>query len=106
MPGLEVLQRWRDAGNPVPVIVLTARDAWHERVTGFKAGADDYSASLPRRGADRAHRALLRRRGGQAGPSVASGDLRLDEDRQEAVLPGGEAVPLTGTEFRLLRASC
>jgi len=105
MPGLEVLQRWRDAGNPVPVIVLTARDAWHERVTGFKAGADDYLGKpfhveelIARIGA------LLRRRGGHAGPSVASGDLRLDEDRQEAVLPGGEAVPLTGTEFRLLRA--
>jgi len=105
LPGLGVLQRWRSAGNPVPVIVLTARNAWHERVAGFKAGADDYLGKpfhveelLARIGA------LLRRRGGQAGPSVASGDLRLDEDRQEAILPGGEVVPLTGTEFRLLRA--
>ena len=105
MPGLEVLRRWRDAGNAVPVIVLTARDAWHERVAGFKAGADDYLGKpfhieelIARIGA------LLRRRGGQAGPTVASGDLRLDEDRQEVILPGGEAVPLTGTEFRLLRA--
>ena len=40
--GLEVLQAWRAKGNSVPVIVLTARDAWHERVDGFKAGADDY----------------------------------------------------------------
>ena len=41
-PGLEVLSNWRRKGNRVPVIVLTARDAWHERVDGFKAGADDY----------------------------------------------------------------
>jgi DNA-binding response OmpR family regulator len=40
--GLEVLKKWRQAGNNLPVIVLTARDAWHEKVDGFKAGADDY----------------------------------------------------------------
>jgi DNA-binding response OmpR family regulator len=104
LPGLEVLRRWRAAGNAVPVIVLTARDAWHERVAGFKAGADDYLGKpfhveelLARIGA------VLRRRGGQAGPAVASGNLRLDEDRQAVVLPDGESVPLTGTEFRLLR---
>lgn len=104
LPGLEVLRRWRAAGNAVPVIVLTARDAWHERVAGLKAGADDYLGKpfhveelLARLGA------LLRRRSGQAGPAVAAGDLRLDEDRQEVVLPGGATVPLTGTEFRLLR---
>jgi DNA-binding response OmpR family regulator len=104
LPGLEVLRRWRAAGNAVPVIVLTARDAWHERVAGFKAGADDYLGKpfhveelLARIGA------VLRRRGGQAGPAVAAGDLRLDEDRQAVVLPDGESVSLTGTEFRLLR---
>lgn len=104
MPGLEVLRRWRNASNAVPVIVLTARDAWHERVAGFKAGADDYLGKpfhveelIARIGA------LLRRRAGQAGPTVASGDLWLDEDKQEAILPDGGRVPLTGTEFRLLR---
>ena len=104
LPGLEVLQRWRAAGNSVPVIVLTARDAWHERVAGFKAGADDYLGKpfhveelLARIGA------LLRRRGGQAGPVVAAGELRLDEDSQEVVLPDGRTAALTGTEFRLLR---
>jgi len=40
--GLDVLRRWRAAGHPVPVLILTARDAWHEKVDGFKAGADDY----------------------------------------------------------------
>jgi DNA-binding response OmpR family regulator len=104
LSGLEVLRRWRAAGNDAPVIVLTARDAWHERVAGFKAGADDYLGKpfhveelLARIGA------LQRRRGGQAGPAVVAGNLRLDEDRQEVLLPGGTAVPLTGTEFRLLR---
>ena len=42
LPGLEVLKQWREAGNHVPVIILTSRDAWHEKVDGFKAGADDY----------------------------------------------------------------
>ncbi|MEY4717922.1 MAG: hypothetical protein RL563_540 [Pseudomonadota bacterium] len=42
LSGLEVLKRWRAANNPVPVIVLTARDAWYEKVDGFKAGTDDY----------------------------------------------------------------
>ncbi len=104
LSGLEVLRRWRAAGNDVPVIVLTARNAWPERVAGFKAGADDYLGKpfhveelLARIGA------LLRRRGGQAGPAVVAGDLRLDEDRQEVLLPDGASVPLTGTEFRLLR---
>ena len=104
LPGLEVLRRWRAAGNAVPVIVLTARDAWHERVAGFKAGADDYLGK-PFHVEELLARisAVLRRRGGQAGPAVASGNLRLDEDRQAVVLPDGESVPLTGTEFRLLR---
>jgi DNA-binding response OmpR family regulator len=104
LSGLEVLRRWRAAGNDAPVIVLTARDAWHERVAGFKAGADDYLGKpfhveelLARIGA------LQRRRGGQAGPAVVAGNLRLDEDRQEVLLPDGATVPLTGTEFRLLR---
>ena len=49
-PGLEVLRRWRSSGRSMPVLILTARDAWHERVDGLKAGADDYlgkPASLP-----------------------------------------------------------
>ena len=45
--GLEVLNHWRQQGNQVPVIILTARDAWYERVDGFKAGADDYLSSQP-----------------------------------------------------------
>ena len=103
--GLDVLRHWRAAGNPVPVLILTARDAWHEKVDGFKAGADDYLGkpfhvaellarlqALLRRGIVRPH-----------GPLQAAG-LELDEDTQTArLLATGEACELTGTEFRLLR---
>lgn len=102
--GLEVLRSWRAAGHRVPVLVLTARDAWHERVEGFKAGADDYLGKpfhieelLARLGA------LVRRARPDPEAPPAAGGLRLDEDRQAAVRSDGERVPLTGTEFRLLR---
>lgn len=103
--GLEVLRHWRRAGNAVPVLVLTARDAWYERVEGFRAGADDYLGKpfhveeLVARLRALAHRA----RG--AGPGVvAGGGLCLDEDRQAVCLADGTEVELTGMEFRLLRA--
>ncbi len=103
--GLDVLRHWRAAGNPVPVLVLTARDAWHEKVDGFKAGADDYLGkpfhvaellarlqALLRRGVARPH-----------GPLRVAG-LELDEDTQTArILATDETFELTGTEFRLLR---
>jgi len=102
--GLSVLKAARAGGVRTPVIVLTARGLVGEKLQAFEAGADDYLGKpfhveelLARIGA------VLRRRGGQAGPAVASGNLRLDEDRQAVVLPDGESVPLTGTEFRLLR---
>lgn len=102
--GLEVLRNWRQQGNRLPVIILTARDAWHERVDGFKAGADDYIGKpfhveelLARM------QALIRRSHDKPDEMLRSGGLVLDEDRQEAVLSSGEAIGLTGTEFRLLR---
>ncbi len=102
--GLEVLRNWRQKGNRVPVIILTARDAWHERVDGFKAGADDYIGKpfhveelLARM------QALIRRSHDKADEMLRSGGLVLDEDRQEVISPSGEAIGLTGTEFRLLR---
>lgn len=103
-PGLEVLGNWRARGNKVPVIVLTARDAWHEKVEGFKAGADDYLgkpfhvAELIAR-----IRAVVRRGAGQAGGALRAGGLTLDEDRQTVTVEGGRVFQLTGTEFRLLR---
>ena len=103
-PGLEVLRSWRDSGLAVPVLILTARDSWSERVAGLKSGADDYlgkpfhfeelSARLE---------ALLRRSAGRAAPELTVAGLRLDEERQCVARADGVGVELTGTEFRLLR---
>jgi two-component system OmpR family response regulator len=103
-PGLEVLRAWRGRGNAVPVIVLTARDAWHERVDGLKAGADDYLGK-PFHFEELLARlqAVIRRHAGQASGILEVSDLRLDEDHQCVILQDGAAVVLTGTEFRLLR---
>jgi len=102
--GLEVLANWRNKGNTVPVIVLTARDSWQERVDGLKAGADDYMGK-PFHTEEliaRIHN-LIRRAAGQAGNHIESGGIRLDEERQVALDSQGEEIVLTGTEFRLLR---
>lgn len=102
-PGMEVLQAWRQAGNRVPIIVLTARDAWYERVDGFKAGADDYLGKpfhveeLIAR-----IRALIYRRHGRSSHQIETRSLRLDEDVQQVEV-GEVTHQLTGTEFRLLR---
>jgi DNA-binding response OmpR family regulator len=103
-PGLEVLGHWRARGNRVPVIVLTARNAWHERVDGFKAGADDYLGK-PFHVEELLARiqAVLRRSEGRGEPVIRTRRLRLDESRQEVILDGATTVALTGTEFRLLR---
>ena len=103
-PGLEVLRAWRDDGLTMPVLILTARDAWTERVAGLRGGADDYlgkpfhfeelSARL---------QALLRRSSGRASPELAVAGLHLDEERQCVRRPDGVELALTGTEFRLLR---
>ena len=103
--GLDVLRDWRAAGNPMPVLILTARDAWHEKVDGFKAGADDYQ-SKPFHTAELIARlqALLRRGIARPpGPLQAAG-LELDENAQTVRMTASDAtVELTGTEFRLLR---
>ncbi|MCW8944579.1 MAG: response regulator transcription factor [Sedimenticola sp.] len=103
-PGLEVLENWRAKKNSVPVLVLTARDAWHERVDGFKAGADDYLGK-PFHVEELVARlvALVRRSVGQPAHEMVQGGLRLDESHQQVILPEGKVVDLTGTEFRLLR---
>lgn len=103
-PGLEVLENWRARKNGVPVLVLTARDAWHERVDGFKAGADDYLGK-PFHVEELVARliALVRRSVGQPANEMVQGGLRLDEMHQQVILPDGKAIDLTGTEFRLLR---
>ncbi len=103
-PGLEVLGAWRGAGVTTPVLILTARGAWHEKVEGFRAGADDYLAK-PFHVEELQVRlqALIRRaHGAPAGQTLESGQLVLDEERQTARM-GDREWTLTGTEFRLLR---
>jgi DNA-binding response OmpR family regulator len=103
-PGLEVLQEWRAGGLATPVLVLTARGSWAERIEGLKAGADDY-LTKPFHPEELALRiqALLRRAHGLANqPQLESAGLQLDESRQ-CVTAAGEAIDLTAAEFRLLR---
>lgn len=104
-PGLEVLRNWRANANKTPVIVLTARDQWHERVDGFKAGADDYLGK-PFHVEELIARlnALIRRSVGEAGGgALRYGGLVLDEDRQAVTSGDGAVHNLTGTEYRLLK---
>lgn len=103
-PGLEVLQSWRSRGNKVSVLILTARDAWHERVDGLKAGADDYLGK-PFHMEELLARtdALLRRSHGEASPGLEVAGITLDEEQQTITDNKGEEHALTGTEYRLLR---
>jgi len=103
-PGLEVLNNWRNRGNKVPVLVLTARDAWHERVDGLKAGADDYLGK-PFHIEELLARidALVRRTHGEAAPGLTAAGITLDEEKQIAIDNEGQTHSLTGTEYRLLR---
>jgi two-component system OmpR family response regulator len=101
--GLDVLKNWRRRGNKTPVIILTARGQWHEKVEGFTAGADDYLGKpfhMPELVA-RLGAVLRRAHGRPAGPLVA-GAASLDEETQE-VSVGETTHRLTGVEFRLLR---
>ena len=102
--GLDVLKNWRTKHNAVPVLVLTARDAWHERVDGFKAGADDYLGK-PFHVEELVARinALLHRVREKPGGLLDSNGLCLDEDQQSVTTKDGTSISLTGTEFRLLR---
>ncbi len=104
MDGLEVLSRWRAAGRDLPVLILTARDSWMEKVKGLKAGADDYLAK-PFHTEELLARlqALLRRHHGRLQRELRVNDLVLDEEHQQIQFDQGGAVDLTGTEFRLLR---
>jgi len=104
MSGLDVLRDWRAEGIATPVLVLTARDAWHERVEGLKAGADDYLGK-PFHGAELLARleAILRRGAGKPDNTLKAAGVSLDIDSQRATGPDGRVHELTGIEFRLLR---
>jgi two-component system OmpR family response regulator len=102
MDGLSVLEEWRRAGKSMPVLLLTARDRWSDKVQGIDAGADDYVAKpfhmeelLARL------RALVRRAAGHASNEITAGPVRLDV-RSGKVTVNGASVKLTSHELRLL----
>ena len=100
--GVSVLERWRKDGIATPVLILTARDGWSQKVAGFDAGADDYLTKpfhteelLARL------RALLRRTAGHASATLQCGELMLDPKAARASVKG-EPLRLTSLEYRLL----
>ncbi|MDO9126594.1 response regulator transcription factor [Parvibaculum sp.] len=102
MDGVTVLEKWRRDGRLMPVLILTARDRWSDKVAGFDAGADDYVAKpffmeevLARL------RALLRRSTGHASSELECGPVRVDT-RSSRVTVNGRAIKLTSLEYRLL----
>jgi two-component system OmpR family response regulator len=100
--GLTVLARWRRAGRAMPVLILTARDRWSEKVAGFDAGADDYVVKPFRMEEVLARiRALIRRAAGHASAELECAGLRLDSAAGRVTLDGAP-VSLTAQEFRLL----
>ena len=100
--GLSLLRRWREAGIAVPVLVLTARGSWHEKVQGIDGGADDYVAKPFRIEEVLARlRALIRRANGHVTPELRCGGLVLDP-RVARVTVDDVAVKLTSHEFRVL----
>lgn len=102
LDGLTVLDRWRKAGLIMPVLLLTARDSWSDKVAGLDAGADDYLAKPFQTEELIARlRALIRRAAGQATSELTAGGVRLDS-RSGRVTLDGEPVKLTAQEFKLL----
>jgi two-component system OmpR family response regulator len=100
--GLTLLQKWREAGLKTPVLVLTARGSWHEKVQGIDGGADDYMSKPFRIEEVLARlRALMRRASGQVAPELRAGNIILDPQRVYATLDGAP-VKLTSHEFRVL----
>lgn len=102
MDGASILRKWRSAGHAFPVLILTARDTWSEKVEGLDAGADDYLTKpfnmeelLARL------RALIRRSTGNANPLLECGDVVLDT-RNSRVSEAGMPIKLTAQEFKLL----
>jgi two-component system OmpR family response regulator len=102
MDGITVLRKWRAAGRLMPVLILTARDGWHEKVAGIDAGADDYLTKpfhmeelLARL------RALIRRAGGHGSSELICGPLTLDTRNSRATVDG-QGLTLTSHEYRVL----
>ena len=103
--GLEVLRAWREQGLTMPVLVLTARGSWSERVEGLRAGADDY-LTKPFHHEElllRLQGLLRRSHGHQPQPLLRAAGLVLDENSQQVSGPGLDWVQLSASEFRMLR---
>ena len=103
--GLEVLQAWREQGMRMPVLILTARGSWAERVEGLRAGADDYLTKPfhPEELLLRIQALLRRSHGREPQALLHAAGLTLDESRQQVSGPGLGEVPLSASEFRMLR---
>ncbi len=102
MDGITVLKKWRAAGHTMPVLILTARDAWHEKVDGIDAGADDYLVKPFHMEELLARvRALIRRASGHASADIRCGTVVLDT-RSGRVHVAGRTLTLTSHEFRVL----
>jgi two-component system OmpR family response regulator len=102
IPGVEILKKWRASDRAMPVLILTARDSWTEKVDGLNAGADDYITKpfhVPEVAARL--RALIRRAAGKATPTLSYGEVELSPSSGTVRL-NGETVDLTASEFRLL----
>ena len=103
-PGLEVLKNWRSSGNKTPILILTARNDWSDRVDGLKHGADDYLGKpfhMPELHAR--INALIRRSNGEASSHIKIAGITLNEESQIATTTDGAKHHLTYVEFRLLR---
>ena len=102
MDGLSVLKKWRNSSNHVPVLILTSRDTWREKVTGLRAGADDYLAK-PFEFEELLARveALIRRASGHSSPVLQCGQVELEPSSARVTL-NGAAVNMTALEYRTL----
>jgi DNA-binding response OmpR family regulator len=102
LDGLTILKRWREAGRGFPILILTARGNWTDRVEGIEAGADDYLPKPFRMEELLARlRAIMRRSMGQSNPLVTAGHVTIDTRRMEVAV-NGEPVKLSPQEYRLV----
>lgn len=102
MDGISILKRWRQAGQQCPVMILTARGSWTEKVEGLNAGADDYLAKpFQMEEAIARVRALIRRSSGHASPALSCGPVVVDT-RTNRVTVDGQHIVLTAQEYRVL----